>query len=275
MSPAPTHSLKQPRQRFLDELKDFLRIPSISTLPEHRSDIERAAAVRRGRACARPAWKMSRSFPTEQASAGLCRLAARAGQADGALLRPLRRAAGRPAGAVGNPAVRAHGAQRQYLCPRLGDDKGQMYMHIKAIEALRAVNGTLPVNVKFLIEGEEEVGGESIAKYVAENAEKLQGRCRAGFRHRAVRRGHADAVHRTARTDLHGSGSHRTGARSAFGPIRRRRAQRGLRADRTAGEGQGCERRHSDSRAFTTMSRRPLRRRRRVGSGCRSRRKSS
>src|SRR5205085_11261545 len=54
------------------------------------------------------------------------------------------------------------------------DDKGQMYMHIKAVEALRAINGTLPVNVKFLIEGEEEVGGESVAKYVAENAAKLK-----------------------------------------------------------------------------------------------------
>jgi acetylornithine deacetylase/succinyl-diaminopimelate desuccinylase-like protein len=54
------------------------------------------------------------------------------------------------------------------------DDKGQMYMHIKAIEALRAVNGTLPVNLKFLIEGEEEVGGVSVAKYVAENSEKLK-----------------------------------------------------------------------------------------------------
>ena len=54
------------------------------------------------------------------------------------------------------------------------DDKGQMYMHIKAIEALRAANGTLPLNVKFLIEGEEEVGGAAIARYVAENAEKLR-----------------------------------------------------------------------------------------------------
>ena len=54
------------------------------------------------------------------------------------------------------------------------DDKGQMYMHVKAIETLRAVNGTLPVNVKFLIEGEEEVGGVAISKYVAENAEKLK-----------------------------------------------------------------------------------------------------
>src|ERR1041385_684240 len=49
-----------------------------------------------------------------------------------------------------------------------------MYSHIKAIEALRAANGKLPVNIKVLIEGEEEVGGASIAKYVAENPEKLR-----------------------------------------------------------------------------------------------------
>jgi acetylornithine deacetylase/succinyl-diaminopimelate desuccinylase-like protein len=49
-----------------------------------------------------------------------------------------------------------------------------MYMHVKAVEALQAVNGTLPVNVKFLIEGEEEIGGVSIAKYVEQNPAKLK-----------------------------------------------------------------------------------------------------
>jgi acetylornithine deacetylase/succinyl-diaminopimelate desuccinylase-like protein len=47
-------------------------------------------------------------------------------------------------------------------------------MHIKAIEALRAAHGSLPVNVKFIVEGEEEVGGASIAKFVAEQPEKLR-----------------------------------------------------------------------------------------------------
>ena len=54
------------------------------------------------------------------------------------------------------------------------DDKGQMYSHIKAIEALKATTGTLPVNLRFIVEGEEEVGGASIAKYVAENPDKLR-----------------------------------------------------------------------------------------------------
>jgi acetylornithine deacetylase/succinyl-diaminopimelate desuccinylase-like protein len=49
-----------------------------------------------------------------------------------------------------------------------------MYMHIKAVETLRAVYGSLPVNVKFLIEGEEEVGGASVARFVSQNPEKLR-----------------------------------------------------------------------------------------------------
>src|SRR5208282_5076710 len=50
----------------------------------------------------------------------------------------------------------------------------QMFSHIKAIEAIKAVYGHMPVNVKFLIEGEEEVGGESVAEYVAKNPAKLK-----------------------------------------------------------------------------------------------------
>src|SRR4029078_11990113 len=46
------------------------------------------------------------------------------------------------------------------------DHKVRMYMHIKAVEALISTTATLPVNLKFLIEAEEEVGGESVAKYV-------------------------------------------------------------------------------------------------------------
>src|SRR5947207_13791615 len=47
-------------------------------------------------------------------------------------------------------------------------------MHLKAVQALRTVNGTLPVNVKFLVEGEEEVGGASISKFVAADPQKLK-----------------------------------------------------------------------------------------------------
>jgi len=52
------------------------------------------------------------------------------------------------------------------------DDKGQMYMHVKAMEYM-TVNGKLPCNVKFMIEGEEEVGSVNLAWYVERNQEKL------------------------------------------------------------------------------------------------------
>ncbi|NND78593.1 MAG: dipeptidase, partial [Maribacter sp.] len=53
------------------------------------------------------------------------------------------------------------------------DDKGQMYMHVKALECM-VQNNELPCNIKFMIEGEEEVGSVNIAKYVANNREKLK-----------------------------------------------------------------------------------------------------
>lgn len=52
------------------------------------------------------------------------------------------------------------------------DDKGQFYMYVKAFEAMMA-SGDLPCNVKFMIEGEEEVGSDNLEKFVIENKEKL------------------------------------------------------------------------------------------------------
>ena len=53
------------------------------------------------------------------------------------------------------------------------DDKGQMYMHVKALEYMTAT-GQLPCNVKFMIEGEEEVGSPSLEWFVSRNQEKLE-----------------------------------------------------------------------------------------------------
>jgi acetylornithine deacetylase/succinyl-diaminopimelate desuccinylase-like protein len=161
------------KDRFLEELKTFLRIPSISTLPEHAPDIRRAAEF------------VADSLRT----AGLENV-------------EIIQTAGHPLvyadwlHAPGKPTVLCYGHYdvqppdplELWTTPPFepevrdgnlyargsSDDKGQMYMHVKAVEALRAVNGKLPVNVKFLIEGEEEVGGESVAKYVKENAAKLK-----------------------------------------------------------------------------------------------------
>src|SRR6185369_3928278 len=54
------------------------------------------------------------------------------------------------------------------------DDKGQIFTHIKAVEALLADGGKAPVNLKLLIEGEEEIGSTHLAGFVASNHEKLE-----------------------------------------------------------------------------------------------------
>jgi acetylornithine deacetylase/succinyl-diaminopimelate desuccinylase-like protein len=173
MSAATDTFVQKHRDRLLDELKDFLRIPSISTLPEHRPDIYRAAAfvadsllhVGMENVEIIPTAKHPLVYADWMHAAGkptvLCY-----GHYDVQPADPLELWNSPPF----EPTVRDGNLYGRGTA----DDKGQMYMHVKAIEALRAENGTLPINVKFLVEGEEEVGGASIAKYVAENAKKLK-----------------------------------------------------------------------------------------------------
>ena len=172
--PAATETfVRENQNRFLDELKAFLRIPSISTLPEHKTDVHRAA-----------------TFVAEAlTTAGLenVKLIPTAGH-------PL--VYGDWLHADGKPTVLCYGhydvqpvdpldlwksppfepdiRDGNIYARGAADDKGQMYMHVKAVETLRAVHGRLPVNVRFLIEGEEESGGASIAKYIAENPRTLR-----------------------------------------------------------------------------------------------------
>ena len=173
MSQATTAFVDQHRERMLNELKDFIRIPSVSTLPEHQSDIARCAQFvadallkaglehveiipTAGHPLVYADWLHAPGKPTV-----LCY-----GHYDVQPPDPLElwvTPPFEPTGRDGN--LYARGAV---------DDKGQMYMHVKAIEALFAAHGKLPVNVKFLIEGEEEIGGKSIAKFVAENAPRLK-----------------------------------------------------------------------------------------------------
>ncbi|MDX2266669.1 MAG: dipeptidase [Bryobacter sp.] len=159
--------------RLLAELFDLIRIPSVSTAPEHKADVERAAHFTAdkmraaglenveiiptaGHSLLYGDWLHAPGAPTV-----LCY-----GHYDVQPPDPLELWVTPPF----EPALRdgniyARGAV---------DDKGQFYMHIKAIEALMAVHGKLPVNVKFLVEGEEEIGGKSISAFVPTAQEKLR-----------------------------------------------------------------------------------------------------
>ena len=158
--------------RFLEDLKGWLRIPSISTLSEHAADIWRAA-----------------QYAVDQLTViGFER--ARLIETSG---HPL--VYGEWLKAPGKPTLLVYGhydvqpvdpvdlwhtppfeptiCGDNLYCRGACDDKGQTMLVFKALESLMTVNGTLPVNVRVLIEGEEEAGGESIEHYVKTHPERL------------------------------------------------------------------------------------------------------
>ena len=158
--------------RFLEDLKGWLRIPSISTLPEHAADIWRAAqyAVDQltvigferarlietsGHPLVYGEWLKAPGKPTLLVY----------GHYDVQPVDPVDLWYTPPF----EPTIRGDNLYCRGAC----DDKGQTMLVFKALESLMTVNGTLPVNVRVLIEGEEEAGGESIEHYVKTHPERL------------------------------------------------------------------------------------------------------
>lgn len=165
---------REQQSRFLSELKDLLRIPSVSTLPEHRGDVRRAAQM----------------LVAELKRIGMENVQIVETAGHPLVYADWLHAAGKPTClCYGHYDVQPPDPLDEWISPpfepteRNGniyargavDDKGQMYMHVKALESLlHAGRGKLPINVRVLIEGEEEVGGEGIAKFVADHPERLK-----------------------------------------------------------------------------------------------------
>lgn len=160
--------------RFLEELKNLLRIPSISTLPEHRGDVRQAAEVLSG----------------ELRRIGLENVQLIETEGHPLVYADWLHAPGKPTClCYGHYDVQPPDPLEEWVSPpfepteRNGnlyargavDDKGQMYMHVKALESLlSAHHGMLPLNIRVILEGEEEVGGEGIARFVREHPERLK-----------------------------------------------------------------------------------------------------
>ena len=174
MSSLAVDYARKQQTRFLSELKDLLRIPSVSTLPEHKNDVRRAA-----------------EFVAQQMrSIGLENVEVMPTAGHPLVYGDWLHAAGKPTViCYGHYDVQPPDPLDEWTTPPFEpternnnlyargavDDKGQMYMHLKALEALmKTGGGKLPVNVRLLIEGEEEVGGESIAKFVREHPQRLK-----------------------------------------------------------------------------------------------------
>jgi acetylornithine deacetylase/succinyl-diaminopimelate desuccinylase-like protein len=163
--------LSENDRRIHDELFDLLRIPSVSARSEHADDVRRTAEWVRD-ALARIGFEAT-VFPTK---------------GHPVVLGEWRKAPGKPTVLVyGHYDVQPAEPLELWESPpfeptlRDGriyargsvDDKGQLFLHVKALEAHLAVRGTLPVNVIVLAEGEEEVGSEHLAPFVSEHARRL------------------------------------------------------------------------------------------------------
>jgi acetylornithine deacetylase/succinyl-diaminopimelate desuccinylase-like protein len=160
------------RDRYVSELKEYLAIPSISALPQHQADVRRCAE-----------WTAD-----ELRNIGLqnVRLVETPGH-------PV--VYGEWLGAPGAPTMLFYGhydvqpvdpielwesppfeatvRDGEIYARGSADDKGQIFMHFKAIEAHLKQSGRLPVNIKVVLEGEEEVGSEHLDAFIRDHKEEL------------------------------------------------------------------------------------------------------
>ena len=169
--------IQKNKQRFLDELLDMLRIPSVSANPENKNDMLKMAdsvknhlvkaGVDKVEICQTDGYPVvygekivDKKLPTVMVY----------GHYDVQPADPLELWHSPPfEPVIKKTKIHPDGA---IFARGSCDDKGQVFMHVKAVEAMIQTN-TLPCNVKFMIEGEEEVGSPSLGKFCKENKKKL------------------------------------------------------------------------------------------------------
>jgi acetylornithine deacetylase/succinyl-diaminopimelate desuccinylase-like protein len=160
------------RDRYVEELKEYLAIPSISALPQHAADVRRAAE-----------WTAD-SLRT----AGLENVRLIETPGNPVVYGDWLHAPGKPTVLFyghydvqpvdpvelwTDPPFQATVRDGEIYARGAADDKGQVFMHIKAVEAHLKNGGTLPVNMKFFIEGEEEVGSVHLDDFVRDHKQEL------------------------------------------------------------------------------------------------------
>ena len=237
------------RDRYVEELKQFLAIPSISAMPEHKDDVRRCAE-----------WAAA-----EMARIGLenVRVIDTAGHplvyadwlhAEGAPtvlfyghydVQPVD-----PLDLWKSPPFEATVRDGEIYARGASDDKGQVFVHLKAIEAHMKKTGRLPVNFK-VDSRRRGRGRQREPRPLRAGARgRPGGRRGAHLRHGDVRPRRAVALLRPARPHLHADRPARHEGRPALGPVRRGGRQPGQRAGAHHRAAQGQERQHQDPRVL-------------------------
>lgn len=168
-----TAYLNQHRHRFLEELNDFLRIPSISARSEHRADMMRCAEFLAERMREAGVVEVE-VVPTEGHPVVV-------GERSAAPGRPTLLFYGHydvqpvdPLDEWTSPPFEPQLRDGRLYARGAADDKGQVYLHLKALQAHLETSGELPVNLKLVVEGEEEVGSAHLEAFLRERADRLR-----------------------------------------------------------------------------------------------------
>lgn len=163
---------KEQRDAHLNELKEWLTIPSISAMSEHKEDVQAAAQ-----------WLLN-----TLKRAGLENIELHPTAGHPVIYADYLHAPGKPTLLVyGHYDVQPVDPLNLWTTPPFEpqirdnklyargatDDKGQVFIHIKALEAILKQEGTLPVNIKLCIEGEEEIGSANLPPFLEANKDKL------------------------------------------------------------------------------------------------------
>jgi acetylornithine deacetylase/succinyl-diaminopimelate desuccinylase-like protein len=160
------------RDRYLDELKAFLAIPSISALPQHAGDVQRCAEW-----CAEEMRRIGLENVRLVATPGNPVVYGDWLHASGAPtilfyghydVQPVD-----PLDLWQSPPFEATIRDGEIYARGSADDKGQVFMHFKAIEAHLKQAGSLPVNIKIILEGEEEVGSANLDNFIRDHRGEL------------------------------------------------------------------------------------------------------
>jgi acetylornithine deacetylase/succinyl-diaminopimelate desuccinylase-like protein len=160
------------RDRYIEELKQYLAIPSVSALPQHAADVRRCAE-----------WTADALRTAGLDNVELIETPGNPvvyGEWLGAPGKPTILYYGHydvqpvdPVNLWTSPPFEATVRDGEIYARGSADDKGQVFMHIKAVEAHIKQGGGVPCNIKFFIEGEEEVGSVHLDEFVRSHKEKL------------------------------------------------------------------------------------------------------
>jgi acetylornithine deacetylase/succinyl-diaminopimelate desuccinylase-like protein len=161
------------KDRYLRELTEFLAIPSISTNPENVPDMQRCAGWVADHMRSTGLQNVQ-IFPTPGHPIVFSEWLGAPGKPTVLLYGHYDVQPVEPLDLWTTPPFQATVRGENLYARGSADDKGQVFLHLKSIEAFLRNEGTLPVNIKLLIEGEEEIGSEHLDQFVAEHKEMLK-----------------------------------------------------------------------------------------------------